>query len=237
MNKTPSSTNYVIITGNQVFGRVLEIMSQCEGSLLHRYSYICNAADLAVKQLVAEQDYVIEGGNNVHKAIVDMVFEYFLDLDNPNHSEFYPSHGKKMALWFLGDYTERCIAATILAEICKEKQVKFYIKKAGLTAIPVNGTFAKAAQWVNNFEGFENTNAFSCFAINRTLGLNLNERPDELYFYERMFDCRIWTFNSKLSDPFGKRASYGEVNELRVLALCLAQAVWDSGDRLEPETT
>ena len=119
---TPSSETHYIVTGYQVFSAIAEYLEKQD-------TYCCNRVFTEIINLLNKK--VIFNGTEKAASFafrhedffIYLIFAYFAPEKTCKHS----------VIWGLNSgedsQTERIIAMTILAEICKEKQIKLYIPR------------------------------------------------------------------------------------------------------------
>lgn len=115
--KTPSSKQYIIVTGNQLFKQAAKHLEE------NRWGYVCNEVENSLKRVLITQgrhnsigDLVFD---KIRNQLIAMVHEYF------RHPGLYEGQS---VIW-ADDHDSRIIGAGLLAALCKEKQIKWYIPR------------------------------------------------------------------------------------------------------------
>lgn len=218
---TPSSTSHLIITGYNVFTRAIAYLETEENH------FLCHAVGHAIADIFYENGYerslngihgfrLSEEAITIVKKFTDLIYEYFMDEVNGNPTFINDYRvGYQPPIWNFRQYTERLIAATCLAEICKEKQIKVYVKRDGLKETELS-SFLKAFNWIE-----ENHSAHTCIIL-KEVGGEYKEKE----FYQKVFGIRCNDTFLSMCYKLDGDCSTTDIKELRLMALAMAHTLY-----------
>lgn len=138
---TPSSKDYFILTGYQVFSKVVEAFEATD------YGFTCcRISDIVRDILCANSKFDRHSAEMfaISKVytdkLIDILYEYFCPEATHHQSVVWPS---SLLMERIEPIDCRIVASTILADICKQKQIKFYIDRTKLDPAHVKAPVQK----------------------------------------------------------------------------------------------